>query len=497
MPRAGARKKAEQLIDAAEQTLVDQEFVLARGELKRLERHPAYIVTCAQNNTPIVKPLWEAIKRYAEHHNARILVIPVRYKNPTNRRDPKEGNKDRPDYWWPEELHPYMVENRVRLHSRVVVMGDVRVDATADNPLAGFEAISGEKSALFGHAQLRMECIPTPQQSLPKILHTTGSVSQKNYSQTKAGARAEFHHTNGALVVHKRQGRYHLRHLAWCDDSECFYDLNERWTPAGLEDAGRVPALVLGDEHAPFTDPSVVEATFGRDGLVSLLRPREIVRHDVFDGFSISHWDKKNPLALFAKMHHGLDLKTELDAVLAYINATTPGDSRTIVVPSNHNERLLRWLKDHDPRKNVRDNAVYHRLMAAMQERVGVSGSGVIMPDPFAVWCEISEHLTASALFLDRGEPHQIEGVEVGFHGDRGVKGTRGTRGGYAKIGVKTVIGHSHSPGILKGCFQIGCSFPLDFSYMRGAPTDIMHTHCVIHANGKRQLVNIVKGSYR
>jgi hypothetical protein len=59
------------------------------------------------------------------------------------------------------------------------------------------------------------------------------------------------------------------------------------------------------------------------------------------------------------------------------------------------------------------------------------------------------------------------------------------------------VIGHSHSPGIEGGCYQTGTSSRLVLEYSAGSPSGWMNTHCVVYANGKRALLNAVKGKWR
>jgi hypothetical protein len=77
-----------------------------------------------------------------------------------------------------------------------------------------------------------------------------------------------------------------------------------------------------------------------------------------------------------------------------------------------------------------------------------------------------------------------------------GTNGSRGSINQYAKIGAKTVIGHSHSPGIRHGAFQTGTSSTLRMDYTRG-PSSWAHCHCVIYPNGKRQLIFVIDGYWR
>jgi len=61
---------------------------------------------------------------------------------------------------------------------------------------------------------------------------------------------------------------------------------------------------------------------------------------------------------------------------------------------------------------------------------------------------------------------------------------------------VKTVIGHSHSPAILDGCYQVGVTGRLNQDY-NDLPSSWMNTHCVIYANGKRSLLHVIEGEWR
>ncbi len=101
---------------------------------------------------------------------------------------------------WPAEIRPYLVGSRLE-RPNLIVFGDLRLQATAQNPLVGLEPMSRGLNAVVGHAQFAMETVPAPGRRLPAILHTSGSVSGKRYSESKAGARGHFRHSIGALVV--------------------------------------------------------------------------------------------------------------------------------------------------------------------------------------------------------------------------------------------------------------------------------------------------------
>ena len=64
------------------------------------------------------------------------------------------------------------------------------------------------------------------------------------------------------------------------------------------------------------------------------------------------------------------------------------------------------------------------------------------------------------------------------------------------RVGVRSVIGHSHSPGIEEGCYQTGTSTFLRLEYNSG-PSGWLQAHVLVHADGKRQLIIIIDGKWR
>ena len=229
--------------------------------------------------------------------------------------------------------------------------------------------------------------------------------------------------------------------------------------------------------------------------MVAVLRPKVLVRHDVFDGYSVNPHHRRDPIAKFAKHHAGADdLEAELQGAIDHIDETTPKDSVNVIVASNHTDFLIRWLKDMDPKDDPRNAIVYHELMAACLRAAKMSPAGVKGIDPFAHW--VAPRLKSKARFLSRTEHYVIKGIVLQLHGDDGPNGSRGTPTGYSKLGAKTVIGHSHAPGIYWGCYQVGTSTPLRLEYNRG-PSSWFNTHCFVWPNGKRQLVHLVKGKWR
>jgi hypothetical protein len=431
--------------------------------------------------------------RCAQHLNAELIVIPIRYKNPTSRWSASQANAEE----WAPEVQPYLCNTRIRLNKNLVVLGDVKTQPTASSPLTGFEAITHGESGILGHTKLQLRTVPTPQSAVPKILTTTGAVTVANYTDSKASKLGEFHHTLGAALVELEGGRFHLRQLN-ADTDGSFYDLTTFYGPDWTLDGTRVTGLIMGDTHVDYIARAVKAATFGSGGIIDTLQPEVIVWHDLLDAYSVNPHHHGNPFIGVAKLRAGRsDVRAEVQRAADFIAAHTPKGCESIVVPSNHNDFLARWILGTDWRTNPGSARFYLETALAMVDSAKLTTGGAEYEDPTSYWLRRLLEASPHVQVLNRGDSYTLRGIEVGLHGDIGPHGSRGSARNLRRIGVRTVIGHSHAPCIDEGCVQVGTSTELVLEYNRGSPSGWMNTHCVIYPNGKRSLINIVDGRWR
>jgi len=485
---AGAALRRERAKDEAERIERSAVFELDPARARAIARASVVIVTSATNDSPLHRPFWSALERYAQARQAEIVVGAVTYKNPTSRGEAKKQK----GLWFPPELQKHLATVRVRIHPRISFFADVPLQPTAANPLTGLHAFARGDSALFAHPQVAMEAIPAPQHSLPAVLHTTGSVTRPRYSASAAGARGAFHHTLGACIIERDGKRFHLRHVSAAADGS-FQDLDQVWTAEGPR-AARVLALVTGDTHVDHVDAQVVRGTYGPGGLVERLKPEVLVWHDVLDFAAASHHDL--PLDRLVKDRVGRSsVRAELERACAFLREHTPEGCLSVVCASNHHEHLARWVESADWRTQGPGNAeILLELQSAALKGAALSKHGVERIDPFAWWAHLYGGLEPSRFrFLERGESFILGGIELGSHGDRGPRGSRGTRRNLDRVGIRQAIGHAHGPGIYRGVYQVGTSSDRDRTYARGSPSDWMPTHCAVGEGGKRQLVTLVR----
>jgi len=449
-----------------------------------------YLITCAQNATPVHTKFWMALQVAAKHMRAEILVIPIRYKNATSEWTESQRNAE----WWDKDLTPLLWNTRLKLNENLLIMGDLKTVPTASSPLTGFEAMTAGESAVIGHTKLQCRVIPSPSHKFPKILTTTGSCTVPNYTDSKAGKLGEFHHMLGAVIVEIESSKtFHIRHISAGRDGS-FSDLDTRYSSEGVSAAPRAKAVVMGDTHVDFICPQVVKATFGPGGLLATVDPEILVWHDLLDSYAVNPHHFGNPFAAFAKRQTGRDnVAREVARAIDFVRAHT-GKRKSYVVSSNHDDFLRRWIHGTDWRTDPTNAAFYLETASAMLAGTSLGSSGTSSPEPFGYW--ISRRGDPRIRALSSNDKLTVAGIELSMHGHAGPNGSRGSIKNLRRVGLRSIIGHSHTPGIDEGCTQVGTSTPLRLEYNAG-PSSWLNAHCILHHDGKRQLIFIINGRWR
>ncbi len=437
-------------------------------DIKAARQHKDFVITSATNNSPTVKPFLEALEQFVAAQDGQLLVVPVRYRNP-NAMHRTEGCK------WDERIYPYALQNDLNV-GRSLMISATRLQATAVNPLVGLGPASGVKSAIYGHPQLAMEMVATPSSELPKMMHTTGSVSRPRYSSSKAGGQAKFNHSISAVYVQIVGSKFFAIQLSW--DGSGFYYYDEYWTEKGKETAPDAAGVVFGDDHIYWERKEVTRA---RRRLCELVRPKIHVRHDLHDHHSQNHHHTPIQRIKIAQAGDHL-VEKELDKAVRYLNAE--GGRDNWIVRSNHHDAIEKWLNRFRPDQDPHNAPFYFDMM-----------SRVVNSDKSALELYLEERLTVPFKFIDGNDKAVIAGISVCNHGDKGVNGTRGSLRGFAKTSYKTVTGHSHTPGIEKGAWAVGCGTD-KMDYKEGL-SSWMLCDCIIYANGKRALIPYINGKFR
>lgn len=466
-----------------------------RGKIKR------YILTSAQNNTFVHEWTWKNILALADYYHAEIFIGTFSYdQNSYGQMSVKKGTYKGGErtLWYDDRLKPYMKDERVQLGQGLVWCGEANIIPTAGDPLRGFETYSGRQSSIFPHAKIAMRSIASVQGSGAKLTYTTGTVTQRNYIQKRAGLIAEFHHTYGGLIVEvDSEGVWKVRQLDAEDDTGTIYDLTLKVENGVVTDGHSVEAITWGDIHATVIDPTVLAlSATGKGNMLDVLRPKYQFIHDLIEGASVNHHGARQPSERFKASIRDLSVvHHEMVASAEILGKYARPKTKTIVVNSNHDRWLDRWLDSYNPQfDDARNAEIYYdgNLARCKAARLGKD-------------LNVLEYLLRAhadydgdAQFLGWDESFLIcdRRIECGMHGDLGANGSRGSSSSLAKIGRRSNTGHTHVAGIWDGAYVAGTSTEFRMGYNHG-PSSWTHSHIVTYENGKRAVITMFEGKWR
>lgn len=488
-------------VEGRVQAMRERELPLPKAGVKR------YLLTSAQNNTPVHQGLWNNLNLLAQHYDAEIFVSRFTYdknsyKNDVLEKDyPSERLSQYDDVYYTSEVLPVLVDERVQMAPGLVWCGEMNILPTAVRPLSGFESYTGRSSGIFPHVKLAMESIPSGKHEPTKFNYTTGTVTMRNYIQRKAGLKAEFHHCYGALLVEVTpDGAWYCRQVNGNSEGT-IYDLDIKVQDGVLTTGNRLMAVNWGDIHVAQLQPTMEQLCWGEGGVLDALRPKYQFMHDTLDFRSRNHHDRYNPHKMFSKFTLQREsVRNELKDVADFLRFSAFREwCETIVVESNHDNALTRWLAN-DPAWYAKDpiNAViFLELQLAQYKKLQSGDQSPLLPDALDLALG-GKAMRAYAKFLAEDESFIIchdrhGGIECGMHGHNGPNGRRGARNAFAKMGRKSNVGHSHSGGITDGCYQAGVSADMDMGFNVG-PSSWSQSGIFTYDTGKRSLFTIWNG---
>jgi len=462
-----------------------------------------HFFSVAQNNTKVFKAAWDNVQALCDHLDAGIKVSRCTYDLWTHgERSAKVGKSKgsiRDDIWWDDALAKNLCDDLVEIAPGLVFVGQSNILPTAERPLRGFETLTGRRSSILPHTKIELECVASGKFEGTKFNYTTGAVTQRNYIQKKVGQKAERLHCYGGLLVEvDSDGRWFVRQVQ-ADERGVVCDLDVRVEAGRVTTGNPVEGITWGDAHGVMVDPTVKEISWGPGGMLDQLQPRHQFFHDVFDMRARNHHERGNPHRMFERMVDGMDnVERELGGTADILTEADRDWCRMVVVKSNHDDALERWLRDADYRSDPINAEFFleaqREVYRAIRERRQKEFLTI-------EWALRRAGCPSPAQFLHEDEsfilcPAEDGGIECGLHGHRGVNGSFGTVTGMARMGRRGNFADKHVAAIRDGAYFAGTSSLLDCGYNMG-PSSWSHSHIVTYPTGSRSIVTCWKGKWR
>lgn len=477
----------------------------AAGVVRAVPPHVRrWLLTTAQDDTPVHPEFWRNWLAYAAQVGAEIMVAGNTYQKGLF-----EDHASRSAVF-AEAVREFMVHDNVSC-GPLLFAAKMNILPTAVRPLSGLETYSRGAWAVFPHQKVQMLSVPALPGQRPAQVVTTGTCTIPNYVEKKAGLKAEFHHTIGGVIVEvDAEDRVFYRHIMAAGDGS-FQDLDAVTRDGRVSYGHRIEAMGAGDLHIEKADPEVYLASFGycvdqqrvinESSLIHTLRPRHIAWHDILDMMARNHHRRGDHHFAFRMLCNGSDrVEDGVVASARFLRAMAFDWTTNALIRSNHDEALVRWLREADPRADPPNARYWCELNAELYRQIesGDFGFDIIR------WA-LSRHDPAGRqlddiVFVPRNGSYLVcqaqGGIEMGMHGDEGPNGARGSALALTRVATRMIIGHGHSPCWVDGVMMLGLSGMLDQHYNSG-PSGWNHTHGLVYPNSKRTLITLIDGKWR
>lgn len=453
---------------------------MRRGQVYR------WILTAAQDDTDVHPRFWANLQAYATYVDAALVVAGFTYQQMRHTDRMTLTQTYRP------EVRDFLRFDPMDC-GPVLFAAEMNTLPTAVRPLSGLLTYSRGRDVIFPHAKLAYQTVPQmPGAYVPSAM-TTGACTVPNYIPKKAGLKAQFHHVLGATIVEvDDSGNAWCRQINAAADGS-FQDLDAVVRDGRVSRGHRVKAITWGDIHLPSVETHVHEALWGQNGnaMVEALRPEYQFFHDLLSFEAHSRHVEHDPLHWAAMVYGGQSsVEDQVRIGARFLRDTQRDWCRSVVVESNHDDRLMQWTRKDCDRRDVENVLFWHRCNIAALE---AKRDGIEEFNLFRWALKASDpHELPGIDFVPMGGSFQIcqdqGGIECGLHGHQGPNGSRGTPTGLASMATRITIGDKHSPEITDGVYVAGMTGALDQGYNTG-PSSWRRAHIVAYANSKRAIV--------
>jgi hypothetical protein len=450
------------------------------------ERATLGLDVLAQN---LFMPGFQAMQNFLKRENAEMILLPM----PAH----VKALQKQPLYYDPR-LKPFKNKFATQFtFNRHLKAIEAHINPQQFNPLTGFKRLRVHKytdnyqpgqeikmkktSLIIGHSKQMMEIVPTGNDTHPRMIHSTGTITNPRYLPNRVGMIANEDHKLGGLIIEIRDGSFWTRQVQFDPKNGSFVDLGKRYHADGSVTEERAEAFKMGDVHPGLHDDEALNAMYE---LWDVIKPKRIFFEDFFDGTSISHHTEKKRLTRALQPEHFKDLPTEIEAArrtLQKIWDRAPADAELIATASNHPDHVMQYLDRGAYVNDCKANyEVGHRMVVHTLDG----------KNPLKEYLDPEGRMR----WTGENEDYFVEGCQMNAHGHLGINGSRGSKQGHELAYGNAMVAHSHTPSVYHDTFTVGHMTIPRHGYNNGPSSWVLACGAVYQGSHK-QLYMIIKGS--
>ena len=307
------------------------------------------------------------------------------------------------------------------------------------------------------------EVVSTPSVFLDAVKYviTTGTCSDTHalYAHSQVGFQQKKRHRCGFLKIEKGVVEQHT-----------FEDYDKK-----------VDAFILGDVHLPYVSQDFFLNFIER---LEEDKPSTVILHDYFDLAPISHHTYSSVEATLNReclAKHFRNIKAQHSMLMSIC---MNHNVKPIIVSSNHDVHFIKGLLDRplDKLHSKDEFELYFKLGTEFF----VNGKKPVE----AVLASLN--VEASAIdIIDANNRFNVNGYNLQYHGDSGVNGSKWASSGISKLGVKAVVGHSHSASRIDDVLTVGTSSRLDLGYNAKGLSSWSDCNVLVRGNNAHHVIKL------
>ncbi len=468
---------------------------LSHSEQTRKEiQGKTFIVTSCQNNTELHSEFFANLVAYADHREAELIVLPFIY----NKNAFQNGNGN-DDIWYDNKAKEFFLTEDAWLgDNKKVFIAALNILPTVKKPLSGLQDLmKSAECMIVPHATIQHENIAVLGAQFGRVvpsMYSTGTITQRNYIAQKAGQAASGRHCFAAsLIEFDDEGQFWVRQLQ-TDETGSFQDLNTFVQDGEIVQQDiDVLSISYGDIHAEQSFEPLANLQWGEGGMLDQLRPQYQFCHDLLDFKSLNHHNRDNNFHILKNHVEQASVEGDISQVSSILSMMDRDFCETVVVYSNHDDSLSRWLSctKYNAFNDPENASFYYKLQVEAHDAIRKDVDFEALPTAIRLVNQLNEPVT----FLKPACSFIIGGIEQACHGHDGANGARGSKVSFSNYKVTT--GHTHSSSINGGQYVGGVSAKLSQGYNEAGASSWVHAAVISYENGQRTIVAIKPTKYK
>jgi len=456
---------------------------------------------------------WKSLENYVARNKAELCILPMRAHMKALQQQP---------YHYDPLLRGYKKNfvTDMTINGGIIKILEAHLNPQQINPLTGLGSLTGKNnkflfqaedaqgriqdifdknrmaSIIVGHPKQMMEPYPTGFESTPRVVHSTGAMTDPRYISNRVGKLAAESHTLGFLILEVKGRKFFIRQVQIHPETGEFVSMGVRYFPDGNAKRERADSLVFGDLHAGAHDPTSLECAFD---MIRYFKPKKTYWHDVHDAKSYTHHDRKKMVTFLRNAHCFKSLKAEGEVgkqILSMIDEVNKEvDAEGVIVNSNHHDHLDRYLEEREFNNDRINNDLASDLYVVFKR--GLNPLRCLIDSPSEdVLDVLRDGYNSKFRWLEPNSDEIRWGVQLGQHGHQGVMGSKGNNKQHSLAYNNAIVGHTHVPSIYNGVYTNGTLSWLRLDYSNG-PLKTMHAHTVLYDGGFREMIVEIKGDWK